>query len=137
MDRERGKIGESSSLTDQGYQTLMNPTSDRVVEALMRSLVIVEGEVALESDLQIGHCRFGADNTACHPHSRWRALSHQQEYRDFFAAHRDQLTVFQLPWYSPNYNPIEFLWRQVKQRATHNQYFPQFDDLIAAGRGGY
>lgn len=52
--------------------------------------------------------------------------------RAFFAAHRDQLTVFQLPSYSPDYNPIEFLWKQVKQRATHNQYFPQFDDLIAA-----
>jgi len=52
--------------------------------------------------------------------------------RDFFAAHREQLTVFQLPSYSPDYNPIEFLWKQVKQHATHNQYFPLFDDLMTA-----
>jgi len=52
--------------------------------------------------------------------------------RDFFAAHREQLTVFQLPSYSPDYNPIEFLWKQVKQRATHNQYFPLFENLMAA-----
>ena len=52
--------------------------------------------------------------------------------RDFFAAHQEQLTVFQLPSYSPDYNPIEFLWKQVKQRATHNQYFPLFEDLMTA-----
>ncbi len=47
----------------------------------------------------------------------------------FFAAHRDRLTVYQLPSYSPDYNPIEFLWKNVKRRATHNQYFPHFADL--------
>jgi len=52
--------------------------------------------------------------------------------RDFFAAHEDRLIVYQLPSYSPDYNPIEFLWKQTKQRATHNQYFPQFDKLIAS-----
>ncbi len=52
--------------------------------------------------------------------------------RDFFAAHADRLIVYQLPSYSPDYNPIEFLWKQTKQRATHNQYFPQFDKLMAS-----
>jgi transposase len=52
--------------------------------------------------------------------------------RDFFAAHADRLIVYQLPSYSPDYNPIEFLWKQTKQRATHNRYFPQFDKLMAA-----
>lgn len=50
----------------------------------------------------------------------------------FFAAHKERLTVFQLPSYSPDYNPIEFLWKNMKRRATHNQYFPQFDALMAA-----
>ena len=52
--------------------------------------------------------------------------------RDFFAVHTDRLTVYQLPSYSPDYNPIEFLWKQMKQRATHNKYFPAFDKLITA-----
>lgn len=52
--------------------------------------------------------------------------------RDFFAAHEDRLIVYQLPSYSPDYNPIEFLWKQAKQRATHNQYFQQFDKLMAS-----
>jgi hypothetical protein len=40
------------------------------------------------------------------------------------------LTVYQLPSYSPDYNPIEFLWKKMKQRATHNQYFAIFEDLV-------
>lgn len=52
--------------------------------------------------------------------------------RDFFAAHRDRLTVFQLPSYSPDYNPIEYLWRKVKKEATHNKYFAAFQALVHA-----
>jgi len=55
-----------------------------------------------------------------------------QSTRAFFAAHQDRLTVFQLPSYSPDYNPIEFLWKKMKQRATHNQYFPEFQKLVDA-----
>jgi transposase len=48
----------------------------------------------------------------------------------FFAAHADRVHVTQLPSYSPDYNPIEFLWRATKRQATHNRYFPEFDALI-------
>lgn len=50
--------------------------------------------------------------------------------KQFFAQHADRLTVTQLPSYSPDYNPIEYLWRATKRDATHNQYFPEFADLI-------
>jgi transposase len=52
--------------------------------------------------------------------------------RAFFEAHAARLTVFQLPSYSPDYNPIEFLWKNVKRRSTHNQYFPEFESLVAS-----
>jgi len=52
--------------------------------------------------------------------------------RAFFETHKDRLSVFQLPSYSPDYNPIEFLWKRMKQRATHNQYFPQFEVLASS-----
>ena len=48
----------------------------------------------------------------------------------FFAQHAQRLTVTQLPSYSPDYNPIEFLWRATKRQATHNHYFPDFADLV-------
>ncbi len=51
--------------------------------------------------------------------------------RDFFADHAARLTVYQLPRYSPDFNPIEFLWRNFKKHATHLRYFPKFADLTA------
>jgi transposase len=47
-------------------------------------------------------------------------------------AQQPRLTVFQLPSYSPDYNPIEFLWKNLKRRATHNRYFPEFETLITS-----
>jgi len=52
------------------------------------------------------------------------------QLQDFFRAHADRLTVYQLPPYSPELNPIEKLWKKVKKEATHLRYFPQFADLV-------
>lgn len=49
---------------------------------------------------------------------------------EFFAAHTDRLTRYQLPSYSLDYDPIEFLWKKVKKQATHLKYFPEFAALI-------
>ena len=40
-----------------------------------------------------------------------------------------RLTVYRLPSYSPDYNPIEKLWKKVKDKGTHLHYFPTFEDL--------
>jgi transposase len=50
--------------------------------------------------------------------------------REFFQQNHDRLTVYQLPSYSPDYNPIEYLWKKVKTRATHNRYFAEFVLLV-------
>ena len=55
-----------------------------------------------------------------------------KQTRLFFAQHSDRLTVSQLPSYSPDYNPIEYLWRNVKKEGTHLTYFPSFDLLVNA-----
>ena len=47
----------------------------------------------------------------------------------FFAGHTERLTVVQLPSYSPDYNPIEKLWKKVKKEGTHLHYFPTFEAL--------
>jgi transposase len=52
--------------------------------------------------------------------------------RQFFATHADRLTVFQLPSCSPDYNPIEFLWRNIKRDASHLKYFPTFESLMSS-----
>jgi transposase len=43
-----------------------------------------------------------------------------------------RLFFHQLPSYSPDYNPIEKLWKQTKADKTHCRYFPQLSDLKAA-----
>ncbi len=48
--------------------------------------------------------------------------------RDFVAS-QSRLTLFRLPAYSPDFNPIEGLWKSIKKTATHLMYFPTFDDL--------
>lgn len=50
--------------------------------------------------------------------------------REFIEQHKDRLIVYQLPSYSPDYNPIEYLWKKVKTKATHNRYFDEFVKLI-------
>src|SRR5215468_7940160 len=47
----------------------------------------------------------------------------------FFATHAERLTIEQLPAYSPDFNPIEHLWKKVKKEATHLKHFPEFTDL--------
>lgn len=49
--------------------------------------------------------------------------------KDFFEANASRITVYQLPSYSPDYNPIEKLWKKVKEKGTHLQYFPTFEHL--------
>jgi transposase len=51
--------------------------------------------------------------------------------KPFFAANAERLTVFQLPTYSPDFNPIEKLWKSIKQKETHLQYFETFEALTA------
>ena len=52
-----------------------------------------------------------------------------EEMQAFFYDHKDRITVYQLPVYSPDYNPIEKLWKKVKEKGVHLCYFPTFDDL--------
>lgn len=50
----------------------------------------------------------------------------------FFQTHHQRLTRYQLPSYSPDFNPIEHLWQAVRDDATHNKYFAQFDEVVNA-----
>lgn len=53
------------------------------------------------------------------------------ETKAFFTQQAARLQVFQLPTYSPDYNPIEKLWKKIKQQDTHLHYFPTFEALTA------
>lgn len=56
--------------------------------------------------------------------------------KEFFAAHAERLTVYQLPSSSPDYNPIEHLWKNMIKRTTHNRYFPEFAQVCTSVEEG-
>ena len=55
-----------------------------------------------------------------------------QATKQFLDAHRARITVEPLPSYSPDDNPIEYLWKKTKQRGTHNKYFKEFATLTVS-----
>jgi transposase len=46
-----------------------------------------------------------------------------------FTQQASRLQGVQLPTYSPDYNPLEQLWKKIKQQDTHLHYFPTFEAL--------
>jgi transposase len=46
--------------------------------------------------------------------------------------HKKEIALDFLPPYSPQLNPIERVWKQARQKATHNRYFPALSDLVQA-----
>jgi transposase len=46
--------------------------------------------------------------------------------------HQKEIVLDFLPPYSPQSNPIERVWAQTRQKATHNRYFPALSDLVQA-----
>jgi transposase len=52
-----------------------------------------------------------------------------KKVKDFFEQHADRITAHTLPSYSPDFNPIEMLWKKIKQQGIHLKYFPTFEQL--------
>ncbi len=44
----------------------------------------------------------------------------------------NRISIYRLPSYSPDFNPIEKLWKNTKRDATHCKFFPTSDDLRAS-----
>ena len=55
--------------------------------------------------------------------------------RAALAAH-PHLALYRLPAYSPQLNPIERLWKQLRRRSTHNRLFDAVGDLTRSIRDG-
>ena len=49
--------------------------------------------------------------------------------KEFKLANAGRLTIERLPAFSPDYNPIEKLWKNTKRDSTHMKYFKTFEDL--------
>ena len=61
--------------------------------------------------------------------ARWH---HAKALAELLEEHKDKLTLWFLPPYSPELNPQERVWRHTRRKVTHNKYFDKKEDLINA-----
>ena len=61
--------------------------------------------------------------------ARYHHATLHADWRKAVAAH---FALHFLPPYSPELNPIERVWKLIRRRFLHNQYFPSLEDLITA-----
>lgn len=61
---------------------------------------------------------------------------HTKAVAEWLASHRDQITVYWLPPYSPSLNLIERLWGHLKRTVLANVLYANMDDLVVAFRHG-
>ena len=54
---------------------------------------------------------------------------HSKIVTQFKKENEERLLITPLPAYSPDYNPIEKLWKNTKRAATHLKYFKTFEEL--------
>ena len=52
-----------------------------------------------------------------------------QVVKDFVKDNSEKLYIERLPSFSPDFNPIEKLWKNTKRDATHCKYFETFEKL--------
>ncbi len=57
---------------------------------------------------------------------------HAKLLKPWLDEHKEEIVLDFLPPYSPQLNPIERVWKQTRQKSTHNQYFPTLSDLVQA-----
>lgn len=55
-----------------------------------------------------------------------RLIQEDEQYKDL----RDSITFLSLPPYSPDYNPIEQVWRVTRREKTHNRFWATLDKLM-------
>lgn len=53
-----------------------------------------------------------------------------------YIAEHDWLTVYQLPSYAPDLNPVEGIWSVLRRTTLANRAFSDPEDLIATVRQG-
>jgi len=47
---------------------------------------------------------------------------------------RDKIELFRLPSYSPEFNPMEPIWKETRKKTTHNRFYSTTDERDSALR---
>lgn len=54
---------------------------------------------------------------------------HAKHIKGWLEAEKDRIELHFLPAYSPQFNPIEKVWKATKKASIHNRYFENLDEL--------
>jgi transposase len=57
------------------------------------------------------------------------ASYHKSKEVKAYLANHSKIQLHYLPSYSPNLNPIERLWKVMRQHTTYNRYYPTFKEF--------
>jgi transposase len=57
-----------------------------------------------------------------------------EEGKDWLRENRDAIELHRLPPYSPEFMPVEGLWKATRRLATHNKFYPTVEERNAALR---
>ena len=57
-----------------------------------------------------------------------------EEGRDWLRANRHLIELHRLPPYSPEFMPVEGIWKQTRKLTTHNKFYADVDERNAALR---
>jgi transposase len=66
------------------------------------------------------------DNAPCH----WL----DDEGKEWLDAHRHLIELHRLPPYSPEFNPVEGVWKTTRKMTTHNRFYHTISERDAALR---
>jgi transposase len=55
-----------------------------------------------------------------------------QTGREWLARNKHRVELHRLPPYSPEFNPIEGVWKTTRRRTTHNRFYPTVEARDAA-----
>ena len=69
------------------------------------------------------------DNGPCH--------NLDEEGKTWLKEHADRIALYRLPPYSPEFNPIEGVWKMTRRMTTHNRFFATTQERDAALRATF
>jgi len=99
----------------------VDPRVGRVHVAFSDTLKAVQFQHFLEGIIarykKAGKILMVLDNARAH---------HSKELAPFLKTNKDKLELMFLPPYSPDLNPMEWFWKFLRKRVTHNTFFDTF-----------
>ncbi len=57
-----------------------------------------------------------------------------EEGKQWLRNNHDKIELFRLPSYSPEFNPMEPIWKETRKRTTHNRFYPTTNERDSALR---